>query len=115
MGGAGKKRGAGGQGQPRGTAKKGITRYATDDTSRLRIAHACDAAVTIECRRKGVKDYRTEASNSENSMPALSPYLLPIVLLIGSNVFMTTAWYWHLRYMQAVSYTHLTLPTIYSV
>ncbi|MGB8559122.1 MAG: DMT family protein, partial [Pseudolabrys sp.] len=28
----------------------------------------------------------------------LSPYLTPIVLLIGSNVFMTTAWYWHLRY-----------------
>lgn len=31
-------------------------------------------------------------------MPFLSPYLTPIVLLIGSNVFMTTAWYWHLRY-----------------
>ena len=31
-------------------------------------------------------------------MPALSPYLLPIVLLIGSNVFMTVAWYWHLRF-----------------
>ncbi len=31
-------------------------------------------------------------------MPALSPYLLPIALLIGSNVFMTTAWYWHLRF-----------------
>jgi uncharacterized protein len=31
-------------------------------------------------------------------MPVLSPYLTPIVLLIGSNVFMTTAWYWHLRY-----------------
>ena len=29
----------------------------------------------------------------ENSMPALSPYLLPILLLLGSNVFMTTAWY----------------------
>ena len=28
----------------------------------------------------------------------LSPYLTPILLLIGSNVFMTTAWYWHLRY-----------------
>ena len=25
-------------------------------------------------------------------------YLLPIFLLVGSNVFMTTAWYWHLRY-----------------
>ncbi|MGA7776043.1 MAG: DMT family protein [Pseudolabrys sp.] len=31
-------------------------------------------------------------------MPFLSPYLTPILLLIGSNVFMTTAWYWHLRY-----------------
>ena len=33
-------------------------------------------------------------------MPGLSPYLLPIALLIGSNVFMTAAWYWHLRYME---------------
>ncbi len=32
-------------------------------------------------------------------MAGLSPYLLPIALLIGSNVFMTAAWYWHLRYM----------------
>lgn len=31
-------------------------------------------------------------------MPFLSPYLTPIVLLIGSNIFMTAAWYWHLRY-----------------
>ena len=28
----------------------------------------------------------------------MSPYLRPILLLVGSNVFMTTAWYWHLRY-----------------
>ena len=33
-------------------------------------------------------------------MPVLSPYLLPILLLLGSNVFMTTAWYWHLRYKE---------------
>jgi len=33
-------------------------------------------------------------------MPALSLYLLPVALLIGSNVFMTTAWYWHLRYKE---------------
>ena len=26
------------------------------------------------------------------------PYLLPIVLLFGSNVFMTFAWYGHLKY-----------------
>jgi hypothetical protein len=30
----------------------------------------------------------------------LSPYAYPILLLIGSNVFMTTAWYWHLRYKE---------------
>jgi uncharacterized protein len=30
----------------------------------------------------------------------VSPYLLPILLLTGSNVFMTTAWYWHLRYKE---------------
>ena len=29
---------------------------------------------------------------------SLSPYALPIVLLLGSNVFMTAAWYWHLRF-----------------
>jgi len=33
-------------------------------------------------------------------MPALSAYLWPITLLVGSNVFMTTAWYWHLRYKE---------------
>ena len=33
-------------------------------------------------------------------MPALSAYLWPIVLLVGSNVFMTAAWYWHLRFKE---------------
>jgi hypothetical protein len=35
-------------------------------------------------------------------MPALltSPYVFPVVLLTGSNVFMTTAWYWHLRFKE---------------
>lgn len=34
-------------------------------------------------------------------MPALSPAVLPILLLIGSNVFMTTAWYGHLKFPAA--------------
>jgi uncharacterized protein len=34
-------------------------------------------------------------------MPSiLSPFLLPILLLIGSNVFMTMAWYGHLRFKE---------------
>lgn len=28
------------------------------------------------------------------------PYLMPIIMLLGSNIFMTTAWYWHLRYKE---------------
>ena len=32
--------------------------------------------------------------------PMLSPYLYPVLLLIGSNAFMTTAWYWHLRFRE---------------
>ena len=30
----------------------------------------------------------------------MSPYVLPILMLIGSNVFMTTAWYGHLRFKE---------------
>ena len=30
----------------------------------------------------------------------ISPYFLTVLLLIGSNVFMITAWYWHLRYKE---------------
>jgi uncharacterized protein len=35
----------------------------------------------------------------------LSPYLSPILLLIGSNIFMTTAWYWHLRFKEVPLFT----------
>lgn len=31
-------------------------------------------------------------------MPAISPTLLPVLMLFASNVFMTFAWYGHLKY-----------------
>ena len=34
-------------------------------------------------------------------MPAVPPRLLPILLLVGSNLFMTTAWYGHLKFKSA--------------
>ena len=34
-------------------------------------------------------------------MPLLSPAVLPILLLVGSNLFMTTAWYGHLKFPSA--------------
>jgi uncharacterized protein (DUF486 family) len=36
--------------------------------------------------------------NGSLPMPLSSPALLPILLLIGSNLFMTTAWYGHLKF-----------------
>jgi len=38
----------------------------------------------------------------EIAMPAMlvSPYVLPILLLLGSNIFMTLAWYGHLRFKE---------------
>jgi uncharacterized protein (DUF486 family) len=40
-------------------------------------------------------------------MPAIlaSPYLTPILLLVCSNVFMTAAWYWHLRFKAVPLFT----------
>src|SRR6478752_6864468 len=35
------------------------------------------------------------------SMPAISPALLPILMLFASNVFMTFAWYGHLKFKQS--------------
>ncbi|HEY0919695.1 DMT family protein [Devosia sp.] len=34
-------------------------------------------------------------------MPLLSPAVLPVLLLIASNLFMTTAWYGHLKFPSA--------------
>jgi uncharacterized protein len=36
----------------------------------------------------------------EKSMPFFPSYLMPIAMLVVSNIFMTTAWYWHLRYKE---------------
>ena len=42
---------------------------------------------------------RVVFKTTSDSMPALSwPHILPIVLLICSNIFMTIAWYGHLNF-----------------
>jgi uncharacterized protein (DUF486 family) len=38
-------------------------------------------------------------------MPINWAYLTPIALLVGSNVFMTVAWYWHLRFKEVPLFT----------
>jgi uncharacterized protein (DUF486 family) len=50
------------------------------------------------CAAKPLKSRRPH--NQRFSMPIQWTYLMPLVMLVGSNVFMTTAWYWHLRYKE---------------
>ena len=44
-------------------------------------------------------------SSPRNAMPALYSLALPVILLLVSNVFMTFAWYGHLKYRQAPIFT----------
>ena len=37
----------------------------------------------------------------EDMMPTVSPQILPILMLFASNVFMTFAWYGHLKFKQS--------------
>jgi uncharacterized protein (DUF486 family) len=43
---------------------------------------------------------RSRRDSPSSRMPAIfsSPYVLPLLLLISSNIFMTIAWYGHLRF-----------------
>jgi putative drug/metabolite transporter DUF486 len=54
-------------------------------------------------RRRRKPLFPPDNSTSHPDMPAVfsSAYVAPILLLIASNVFMTLAWYGHLRYKQA--------------
>jgi uncharacterized protein len=49
--------------------------------------------------RKWLPEWRPNPLWKKNIMPASSwPYILPVFLLVASNVFMTFAWYGHLNY-----------------
>ena len=41
----------------------------------------------------------TFSKDFKHMQHSLSAYLLPIVMLVGSNLFMTAAWYGHLRHL----------------
>jgi uncharacterized protein len=47
------------------------------------------------------RDISSFPTTNGSPMPSISPYLLPILLLAGSNIFMTFAWYGHLRFKES--------------
>jgi uncharacterized protein (DUF486 family) len=58
-------------------------------------------AVCPSLRRIARQAISPDPSDSGASMALLSPSILPILLLIGSNLFMTVAWYGHLKFPHA--------------
>jgi uncharacterized protein (DUF486 family) len=51
--------------------------------------------------KQETRDIRMAPPTNGFLMPSISPYLLPILLLAGSNIFMTFAWYGHLRFKES--------------
>src|SRR5690606_11665417 len=62
----------------------------------IRISGDCDEADVRWALRPVVR--------RSNAMSLLSPKVLPILLLVASNVFMRLAWYGHLRFKAAPLY-----------
>jgi hypothetical protein len=49
----------------------------------------------------GFRAFSVSARFERISMPSISPSLLPILMLFASNVFMTFAWYGHLKFKES--------------
>src|SRR5258707_15668989 len=49
----------------------------------------------------GQPDYALNAEIKRISMRVIPPSLLPVLMLFASNVFMTFAWYGHLKFKQS--------------
>jgi uncharacterized protein (DUF486 family) len=72
------------------------------------LARRCgNRGAALGCRHpanaagSGAPDARRRAARAaftSSTAMSLSPALMPIVLLIGSNIFMTFAWYGHLKF-----------------
>src|ERR1700704_2598114 len=56
----------------------------------------------IDCRRNRAPRLWVRARIFERiSMPTISPSVLPVLMLFASNVFMTFAWYGHLKFKES--------------
>src|ERR1700759_535137 len=61
----------------------------------------------VQMIRNRISRRRLAPGHSERTdMPTISPQLLPVLMLFASNVFMTFAWYGHLKFKES------PLPTV---
>src|SRR3954466_7166657 len=78
-------------------AESRAVRVAPEPVVRISRSQAALPMLGADCRILSPKSL-----NQEIAMPAMlsSPYVLPILMLLGSNIFMTLAWYGHLRFKE---------------
>src|SRR3984893_7144440 len=75
-----------------------LKRRLTEPARLFRIVGSND----IDCGRNQAPRRWVSAENFERkSMPAISPSVLPVLMLFASNVFMTFAWYGHLKFKES--------------
>src|SRR5215471_2273443 len=64
------------------------------------------------CRRSAAYPLSIAYSRAAWAATLASPGLLPILLLVGSNLFMTLAWYGHLRFKEVPGAACAQLPSL---
>jgi uncharacterized protein (DUF486 family) len=75
-----------------------LKRRLTEPARLFRIVGSND----IDCGRNRAPRRWVSAENFERmSMPTISPSVLPVLMLFASNVFMTFAWYGHLKFKES--------------
>jgi hypothetical protein len=75
-----------------------LKRRLTEPAGLFRIIGSND----IDCGRNRAPRRWVSAENFERmSMPTISPSVLPVLMLFASNVFMTFAWYGHLKFKES--------------
>src|SRR6202158_425920 len=85
-----------------------LKRRLTEPARLFRIVGSND----IDCGRNRAPRRWVSAENFERlPMPTISPSVLPVLMLFASNVFMTFAWYGHLKFKES----WLTLATLVSL
>jgi uncharacterized protein (DUF486 family) len=81
-----------------GAVRRGCATSASADEAALTVTDVCDDIPLV--RKRGPRRAPARGAKRSNDMLAFlsSPKVAPILLLCASNLFMTTAWYGHLRF-----------------
>src|SRR5450432_696880 len=70
-------------------------------TEPSRLSDLLDQMISIADGNQAPHPWVTAENFERMSMPTISPSVLPVLMLFASNVFMTFAWYGHLKFKES--------------